>query len=132
MLDNIITLNVDLLNSGVMTPIDFIRFDEYQNRTVYISENHEPGMRDLLTFYRTFPKQVGTFKGVRKSSAKFTTDFTVSTSDGLTTISPSIVEVNSSLPVGLSDAQLVKIRQRAIALLDQDILMNKLQGIQMV
>lgn len=132
MLNDVITLPVDTLNNGVTTDLDYIRFDEYQNRTVYISENHTPAMRDLLTFNRTFPKQIGTFFGTRKTAAKFTCDNVVATNDGGTVISPAIVEISSSLPIGLTDAQLTEVRQRVIALIDQDLLMNKFQGLQII
>lgn len=132
MLDNTITLPVDLLNSGVTTDVDFTRFDEYQNRTVYISENHDPGDRDLLTVYRTFPKVTGTFKGVRKTTVKFTKDVEVPTTDGGTTTSANIVEVNFSIPIGVADADITVLHQRVIALLDQTSLMLRLNSLQEV
>lgn len=132
MLNNTITLGVDILNSGVTTDIDFIRFDETQNRTTYISENHEPGVRDILNFYRTLPKVIGNFKGVRKTALKFTRDYSVPTVDGGTTQSPAIIEVSFSLPVGLSAADTLECRQRTVALLDLDAVMNDFNNIQVI
>lgn len=124
MLDNSITLAVDVANTGSTTDIDFTRFDEYNNRTVYISEDHEPGMRDELSFYRTFPKPNGVFKGTRKSSFKFTKDVEVSDNQGGVILSSVIFEVSVSIPVGVALADQVEMRQRAIAALDNDTLMN--------
>lgn len=132
MLDNVITLAVDTLNTGSTTDIDYSRFEEYLNRSVYISDDHEPGMRDTLAFYRTLPKPVPNFKGVRKSTAKFTLDQTVDDGAGGTVDVPAIVEVNFSLPIGVTEAVMVILRQRVIALLDNDTFMNKLNSIQMV
>lgn len=132
MLDNVITLPVDELNNATLVDEVFNRYDEYQNRTVYISENHTPAMRDLMTLYRTFPKQVGNFLGTRKTSIKFTRDFTVATADGGTTIAPAIVEFSISLPVGVTDAEAVTLRQRSVALIDNDTIMNKFNGLQII
>lgn len=132
MLSNDITIAVDTENTGVTADLTYKRYDEYQNRTIYISENHDPGARDLLGIYRTFPKPVGVFKGVRKTSVKFTKDFTVGTSDGGETQSPGIIEINFSFPVGLLPAQTVELRQRAIALLDLDVVMAELNDLQVI
>lgn len=132
MLDNSITLSVDTANTGSTTDLTYSRFEELTNRSSYISENHEPGARDTLAFYRTLPKPAGTFKGVRKTSVKFTRDFTVADSAGGTVDSPAIVEVNFSLPIGLTSAQIVEVRQRVLALLDTDTVMDKLNVLQMV
>lgn len=132
MLDNVITLPVDVANDTTLVETDFSRFDEYNSRTVYISENHLPDSRDLLTFYRTFPKPAGTFKGVRKTAVKFTQDTEVENSVGETIAAPSIVEVSFSLPVGVTAAKATELRQRVIALLDNDTIMNKLNLVQSI
>lgn len=132
MLDNTITLPVDTLNNGTTTNLSYTRYDEYLNRTGYISENHQPGERDTLTFYRTLAKSVGTFKGTRKTTAKFTRDFEVATTDGGAIQAPAIVELNFSVPIGVSTADIVKIRQTAVALLDDDTLMDQLNVLQVI
>lgn len=132
MLDNIITLPVDIQNTGTTTNLDYQRFDSFQNRSVYISENHLPGNRDTLSFYRTFPKVAGNFKGVRKSTFKFSRDVTVDTVDGGTTDSQLIIEVSCSFPVGVTTAQILEARQRAVALLDKDAVMDQLHDLQVI
>lgn len=132
MLSNTITLSVDEQNNSSLVDVDFQRFDAFQNRSLYISEDHEPGMRDTLTFYRTLPKQSGNFKGVRKTSFKFSEDVVVATTDMTDTISSHICEVSFSIPIGVTPAQQMKIRQRAIALLDSDSIMTQLNDLQVV
>lgn len=124
---NSIILPVDKLNTGVTTDETFGRYDEYQNRTIYTGDGHSLSSDNKLTMYRTFPKPSGNFKGVGKSSYKFTKDFTVLGVDGLAQLTaPLIVEVNFSIPVGISDADVLEARQRALALLDIDTIMDDL------
>lgn len=122
-----ITLAVDTLNSGSTTDYDFKRFEETLNRTIYAGENHAIDARDQLAIYRTAPRKTGNFKGVAKTSVKFTKDFTVLGVDGLANLTaPVILEVSFSVPVGCTSAQMVEMRQRLIALLDSDTVMNDL------
>lgn len=132
MLDNTITLPVDVTNNGTLANVSFTRFEEQLNRSTYISDAHEPGKRDILAFYRSFPKPSGTFKGVRKTTVKFTTDTEVADSIGGTIECPIIVEVNFSLPIGVTVAQIVEMRQRILALLDNDTIMDNVNVLQMV
>lgn len=122
-----ITLAVDTLNSGSTTNYDFTRFEETLNRTIYAGEDHKIDSRDQLAIYRTAPKRTGNFKGVAKTSTKFTKDITVLGVDGLANLTaPIIIEASFSIPVGCTTAQLVEMRQRVIALLDSDTIMNDL------
>jgi hypothetical protein len=133
MLDDTITLQVDELNDTNLIDIDFLRFEEYQNRSVYTSENHQLSAQDKLTFYRTFPKISGNFPGTAKSAMKFSFDHVVTGVDGLAALtSPMIVEVSFSVPVGISVANQLIGRQRAIALLDDDSIMVPLMNQLMV
>lgn len=127
MLDNTITLAVDKLNTGALTNVAFSRQEEYQNRAKYISPAHTLAMRDTLDFYRTFPTKTKDFNGVAKSGFKFTVDIVVPGADASTTrIAPQIAEVSFSLPIGFTTAQLVELRQRIIAVLDNDALMVRI------
>lgn len=132
MLADNITLPIDVLNNGTTVDLTFDRYEELLNRSTYISSVHEPGKRDIVAFYRTLPKTAGTFKGVRKSTVKFTSDLTVADNAGGTIDCPFILELNFSIPIGVSNATIVAMRQRAIALLDQDTIMDKLNDLQMV
>lgn len=130
MLTNEIVLPVDTLNTGVTTNLSYTRFDEYNNRTVYISENHEAGSPDTLTFYRTLPKVSGSFKGVRKSAFKFSRAVTVPDTTGTDIDSAIIMEVSLSLPVGVLKPATLEMRQAVIALLDKDTVMEAFHDIQ--
>lgn len=126
---NEITLAVDVANDGNTTNYVFNRSEEYLNRSVYFGENHEISSRDMLTIYRTPQKQQGNFKGVAKSAIKFTTDTLVTGVDGIAQLtSPLIVEVSFSIPVGATSNLQLLARQKAIALLDNDTIMNDLSN----
>ncbi len=129
-----ITLSVDTLNDGT-TIVDnvYSRFEEFANRAIYIGANHQLDDRDTLSMYRTFPKANANFKGVAKSAVKFTKDFSVAGVDSSTTVTaPAIIDVSFSIPVGLTEAQLVVLRQRVLALLDNDVIMGPLNAQLMV
>ena len=125
---NSITLSVDEQNDGV-GPVNhvFTRFEEYQNRSVYIGDNHSMSAKDTVGLYRTFPKPSGNFKGVAKTSFKFSKDVTVLGVDGVSQLTaPIIVDVSFSIPVGATHEQILIARQRALSLLDLDTVMTPL------
>lgn len=121
---NTITLAVDELNTDSTTDYVFTRYDVVNNHSVYIGEDHTPLKKDLLTLYRGIPKQSGNFAGVSKSATKFSWDVEVEGVDTSTTLtSPIICEISFSIPLGATDAEVLIVRQRAIALLDRDDIM---------
>jgi hypothetical protein len=129
MQDNTITLSVDEANDGVTTAdVDHIyqRFDSFSTRSLYHHNGHEPDMRDMLGFYRTAAKRNGNNRGSQRSSFKFTKDVEVTGVDGNTVITPMYFEVNASIPLGVSDADIMKERQKCISLLDDDSIMTPL------
>lgn len=130
---DLITLAVDTANTGVTTDKDYTRYEEYQNRSVYVGETHTPAARDTLTLYRTQPKASGNFKGTSKTAIKFSRDIAVAGVDGISTLtSPIIVEVSFSVPVGATPAATLLSRQTALALLDMDAVMAALNDQLMV
>lgn len=130
MQSNEIILSVDEDNTGTNPVIKtYTRYDEYNNRTVYTGDNHSVASKNTLGLYRTFPRSSGNFKGVAKTSAKITIDTTVVGNDGLAQLTvPVIGEVNFSIPVGVSAADQMVIRQTLISLLDDDTIMEKLMN----
>lgn len=125
-----ITLAVDETNTGGAT-VDHVytRAEEYANRSVYINSNHDLMNRDLLALYRTFNKVNGNFRGTAKSTVKMTKDYGVLGVDGVATLtSPLIVEVSFSVPVGIDSVGRMLARQKAISMLDNDVIMEKLMG----
>jgi len=130
---DVITLAVDELNDTNTVNHVYSRFEEYQNRSVYTHSAHTLESKDTLSLYRTFPKSSGNFKGMAKSAIKFSQDVEVTGVDGITTLtSPIIVEVSFSIPVGATVAEQLIARQRAIAMLDDDTIMVKLNNQLMV
>lgn len=124
--DNIV-LPVDVLNNGTPVNATYTRYEEQANRSVYIGALHTPDARDVLGLYRTFPTKSGNFKGTGKSTVKFTTDVSVLGVDGVSNLTaPIIIDVSFSVPVGVTVADVVEARQRVIALLDNDTIMNSL------
>lgn len=123
---NVITLPVNEDGDNGTTPaVDHIfnRYDEYQNRSEYISGSHTLALRDKLGLYRTTPKASGNFRGTAKSAVKFTRDFSVAGVDASTTIvAPAIVEVSFSFPVGMTPAETMVMRQCAVAMLDHSVI----------
>lgn len=124
-----ITLAVDVANNATLVNRVYTRFDQYQNRTVYVGANHTSAVRDSLAFYRSFPRVSGNFKGVDKTSFKITRDMIVTGVDGIASITaPMILEVSFSLPVGVSLATQLELRQQSVALLDRDDIMTPLNS----
>lgn len=122
-----IVLAVDRLNNGTTTNETYARYDINQNRSTYIGSSHLAEARDTISMYRSFATKSGNFKGVQKTSVKFTKDHEVTGVDGTTTLTaPVILEISFSVPVGVTAAQMKIVRQRALALLDSDTVMDAL------
>jgi hypothetical protein len=120
MLSNSLTLAVDTANTGSTTDEVYTRFSEQENRTVYTRADHSLSERHELALTRRFPTRSGNFKGVAKTSIKFTDDTTVTGNDGADIVSPLIGEFSLSVPVGVTDAEILSFRQKMVALLDDD------------
>lgn len=124
---NTVTIQNDVLNNGTPVAEVFERHEEFQNRSTYIGALHSLQSRNTVNLYRTFPTKSGNFRGVAKSALKFTKDFVVPGVDsGVALTSPMIVEISFSIPVGVAAADIKAARQRAIAFLDSDTLMDAL------
>lgn len=124
---NEITLDVNHDNDDGTTAtqqIIYTRFDEYQNRSEYISDAHVIALRDKVALYRTFPKATGNFAGTAKSAVKFTRDYEVPGNDVETTIIvPGIINIGFSLPVGVSGEDSLGFRMLAATMLLNDDIM---------
>lgn len=127
MLDNTITWSVDDTHDS--TPADqvYTRYDEYQNRTVYNGPGHALDARNQAVVTRSFPTVSGNFRGVAKSSLKFSEDVEVAGVDSSTTnVAPSIITVNFAIPVGTTAAQAMEMRQRVVAALNDEDFITRL------
>jgi len=130
MLDNVITLQVnDDADDGTtaLVPTPYSRHSEYGNRSMYIATSHSVEAKNTLSFYRSAEKRNGNFKGVAKTSFKLSSDKTVLGVDGVSQLTaPLIVEVNFALPVGVNQADVIALRQTAVALLGEPGIMDQL------
>lgn len=114
-----ITLPVDVTNNGTVVNQEIALLDGSPGRKIFRFSGHSFQTRDTVTFTRSFPKPNGNFAGTRKTSAKLTKDVVVEGTDPSTDVkAPGIIDISSSLPVGLSAADAMLMRQRAIAILD--------------
>lgn len=131
-----ITLSVDTDNDGGTTAaVDLVltRSDYYENRSEYLAAGHSVIMRDKVNLYRTRPKPNGNFRGVAKSAVKFTKDFEVEGMDTTTkNVGSCIIDVGFNFPVGMTPAETLEMRMRAVALLRDDTIMVALTDQQLV
>lgn len=122
-----ISLSVDHDNDGLALQTQvYTRYEESQNKATYIGTGHLPDARNMIAFYRSFPTKSGNFKGVGKTSLKLTDDINVAGVDSSTLTAPVIIDVSFSVPVGATAADVKHFRQRVIALLDNDTVMDSL------
>jgi hypothetical protein len=131
MLDNIITLQVDETHTSTPVETVYTRVDFLNNRSIYESEDHTLVERDILGFYRSTPTKSGNFNGTAKSAFKLTSDQSVPGVDTTTTlVAPLIGEVSFSIPIGTDAAEVLKLRQRMVALLNDDDILDALNTLQ--
>lgn len=127
MLDSTINLNVDTTNDDTPEVIGITRYDEYRDRSVYIFPAHTLEKRDMLGISRILPKKSGNFRGVARAGAKITLDVEVPGVDATTSyVQPLIADVTFAIPVGTDTVTVKEVRQRIIAFLDDDTVMDRL------
>jgi len=74
----------------------------------FIGPAHDLSTKDVLSFKRIAPKPTTVFGGVSRTSAKFTR--TVTTTGVPNTTGLAVVEVITSLPVGMAEADVDAVR----------------------
>lgn len=127
--DNTITLVVDEKNDDLVTAdVEHVyeRFETFNTRSVFHHSDHLPDMRKVLGFYRTPAKRVGNRRGSQKSTVKFTWDVVVPGVDGTNIVETHYIEINTSIPLGVTAAEAKARRQHAVAILDDDTVMDTL------
>jgi len=118
-------LSVDTTNDSTPETFDYERIDASQSKSVYtLAGSHNDASRDKLEFFRTAPKPVASYFGNRKSAIKITRDYSVATPDGGNVITPLILDLKISKPVGVTVAQLIEAAQILLSVLDDDTLME--------
>lgn len=130
---NILSIDVDPLNNGTIEIDAFSRFEEFQNRSVYVGPGHSLTSKNLLSLYRTLPKVTGNFRGQAKGAVKTTEDTVVLGTDGVSNLTGQIiVETTYSYPVGVSVAALKRARMKHLGVNDDDDVMDPLLLQQMI
>lgn len=132
MINSPIELDVDVANNDTIVEQVLVNAgpDTINRSTFEFSGTHSLVARDIVQFYRTYPKRSGQSRGSAKCAMKFTTDIAVNNSDGSGDIVlPLIGEVSFSLPVGVTPAQTMSLRQRIVSLLDLDDVAAKLMDL---
>jgi hypothetical protein len=124
MLPNSITLAVDEENNSSPTDHVLTRAEEGANKSVYYDADHTIASRNECAFIRTFPKQNGNFYGTLRTSVKFTEDVEVLGVNGENIKVPLIAEAVFSFPVGTDNATATLARQKLVAMLDYDTVMD--------
>lgn len=123
---NTITLPVDPANNSTVVDELFTRHEEQINRTTYRGPDHTVAVNNMMQLYRTPPKRSGNYLGTAKESIKFSKTVTVLDAAGQDIPAMLIGEVSFSVPVGVSAAIQKALRQRIIAGLDMDVVMDPL------
>lgn len=122
-----ITIAVDVLNDGNTVDQSFDRNRVEGNKSTYLGSASSDLCRDTLNLFRGDPKTGGGSNGTRRSTVKFTKDQLVDNQagDGQHYL-PLVGDVVFAVPVGTTAAECKLIRQRLIAMLDDDALMDDL------
>lgn len=116
---DLIVLSVDELDNNTFVTHPYTNYDRTSVRSTYIGADHTSLDRNVMALFRSPAKPVGNFPGVEKTSIKFTDDKSVSGNDGVSTLRiPAIAELAFSLPIGMTDAEKLLLRQKCIAALD--------------
>jgi hypothetical protein len=128
MLDNTLTLPVDVAHDSTFVDEVYTRFDEItNNRTLYVGADNTPTIRNQLMVTRNDPSRSGNFLGVYKTSLKFTQDIEVPGVDPTTTnVAPILFELNASLPIGFTAAEAMHLRQRIVAAVNHEDFITRL------
>jgi hypothetical protein len=106
---NTIAYTYDHDNDGGTTAavsVTLTRHADELNKSTYRTASHNDTVQqDLLSFYRTAAKRSGEFLGTEKTAIKRTKTVIVKNASGLDVKAPSIVNLDFSLPYGMTIAQ---------------------------
>lgn len=125
MLANSITLQTSLATTPV--DVEFSRYEEHLDRTVYIGDDHSLERKHTLSLYRTQPKRVGNNRGQAKAALKVFHEAAVLGADQTTNvINPGVGDVMLSIPVGATDAFIEDLLDELISSLQHAEIRSKL------
>lgn len=121
---NEITLSVDVANNSTLVDKVYKRTRYANTQSLYQGPGHTTTSRNQIQFYVTDPKRSGESRGISKCSIKVTQDASVDNASGSGSIVlPKIGSVSFALPVGITVAETLELRQTLIAILDDDVIM---------
>jgi len=118
-----IALMVDEANDSTLVEHDLARDISVNRTSMYYDEDHTVASRNMLTFKSVLPKTSGNFYGTLRTNFKFTKDIVVTGVNGEDIKVPLIGEASFSLPSGVTPAEVLVLRQKMVALLDNDTVM---------
>jgi len=125
MLQNTITLSVDQANNGTPINEEYRRYTESTDKSVYIGAGTTSLKKNHLAFGRIAAKPSASSLGIEKRQLKITETETVdSRTVGESVLADAIGTVSFNFPVGMSSARRKAFRQRLIAALDDDSIMD--------
>lgn len=90
------------------------------SKTLYIGVSHSDIAKDQLSLSTTAPKRSANSYGNRRATFNVVRTVTVGTPMGATESKDAKLELNSSLPVGMSDAEVDELFARAVSLAKAD------------
>jgi len=123
-----LTLAVDTLNNGTTSNQTFTAISRETNKSTYSRSDASSANRRDLAFLRKFPTRSGNFLGATKVTFKFTDTYSVQGVDSNPLSTLLVGEVSFSIPVGVAAADAKEFRQRLLAVLDNDTVMDKLMN----
>lgn len=119
------TLAVDTANTGTTSDQVFKHHDTVGQKKIYHRSDHTLSERHDMAVTRKMPTRSGNFLGVAKGGVKFTDDYDVTGLDGTSITSGGWMSLEFGLPVGVSDADKLELRQRMHAAIDRDDLFDE-------
>lgn len=106
------------LKDVAIADVTYNPFRTEGNQTVYIGPEHSDIYKDQLVLSSTAPKRVANSFGNRRSVIKLLRAVVVATPDGGTEVKDAKMEINVSIPVGISDEAFSELQARLFSLQD--------------
>jgi hypothetical protein len=127
---NEIALIVDPLNNGTTETQTYSNQSRAEGSSLYRLVGSDLKNRDELRFAATLPKRSGNFPGVLRTEVRLTQSVEVEGVETSTTVSgTATLSLQASIPLGMTEADVKLLRQRMIALLDEDSVVSDLMQI---
>jgi hypothetical protein len=123
---NDIIIAVDAANDGNPVNETYSILDPGQGKSVWTLDGTSLEDKVTLSLFATPPKRSGNFQGVIRSGGKFTLGVSVPAVNDETNKSVSIMNIEFSIPLGTSEADVIHLCQRGVGFLANAVLMKDL------